>query len=284
MCDLMKYFKYLFVFILTMFIGVITVNACTPSDCCTSCGQSAPEAACKAGMTSDQKAKCSGGSSNNTTKTDPCKSLCDNMPGSTACRQCRGENPVDNSNNGGGNNNGGGSNNGGGGSTPISPDMSVAEICKVCKGYEKPPTGDGAQEVINLCSEAGCPIADEQKPGVITAPSTDYKEYDANDSNLTGCEKVFGSYRNGKFTDNKSLGYFLQLTFNIIKYVVPIILIVLTSVDFLKGIAASDKEIIKVATGKLTKRAIIALAIFLIPTILNLILGLVTTYGTCGIK
>ena len=55
-------------------------------------------------------------------------------------------------------------------------------------------------------------------------------------------------------------------------------------VDFLKAVSSGDKDIVKVATSKLVKRAIIALVIFLIPTLLQLVLGLVTSYGTCGIK
>ena len=51
--------------------------------------------------------------------------------------------------------------------------------------------------------------------------------YDSGDDKLKdlhGCEAFFGKIDNGKFVSKNSLGYFIQSIFNIVKYVVPIIL------------------------------------------------------------
>ena len=259
----------------------ITAYACSTSDGCTNCYPEAAATACRNSLNSQTQQQVK----------DQVKDKCAGMSGS-AYEQCKSgvtnankggtgtnSNPNTNTNNGGGS----GNNGGGGSTTTTTPDNTA--LCAICNSYNSDDANDPTDETKSQCQAAGCPIQEKQKSnGVITNSGTKYKDFDGNTDNLTGCERVFGSYSDGKFTDKKSLGYFLQMTFNIIKYIVPIILIVLTLVDFLKAIASSDKEIIKVATGKLTKRTIIALVIFLIPTILNLILGLVTTHGTCGIK
>lgn len=63
--------------------------------------------------------------------------------------------------------------------------------------------------------------------------------------------------------------------FNLIRIAVPIILIVMGSVDLAKAVLASDDKEIKAATGKLIKRAIAAAAVFFIVTIVDVVMGLV---------
>ena len=303
----MKKISYLLIAIFSFILLTNTVYACSTDDKCANCGDQNSRTSCASAFNSQVNSKCASSCKSgvpatvceqckssfgslapfnpntNTQKKDPCEYECGSSGNSTACSECR--RGTSNSNNNNNNNNNGGSNGSGsgynGGSTTI-PD-NQEELCELCQSFNSNSNSTATDELKNKCQEAGCPINEDNTPGVITAPGITYKD-NTDDTTLTGCEKIFGNYSNGKFTNTNSLGYFLSLSFKIIKYVVPIILIILTSVDFLKGIASSDKEIIKVATSKLTKRAIIALMIFLIPTILNFVLGMVTSYGTCGVK
>ena len=61
----------------------------------------------------------------------------------------------------------------------------------------------------------------------------------------------------------------------IIKILVPIILIILGSIDLAKASISSDEKALKDATVQFAKRVLIGLIIFFIPTILDFFLGLV---------
>lgn len=68
--------------------------------------------------------------------------------------------------------------------------------------------------------------------------------------------------------------------FPIIQIGIPIILIVMGSIDLGKAVLSSDDKEIKGATSKLIKRAIAAVAIFFVTTIVSLLMGLFTKSGT----
>ena len=70
--------------------------------------------------------------------------------------------------------------------------------------------------------------------------------------------------------------------FEIIKIGVPIILILMGAIDLGKAVLASDDKEIKAATGKLTKRAIAAVAVFFAVTIVDIVMGLVDRGGVDG--
>ncbi|MEG2232933.1 MAG: hypothetical protein RRY16_03110 [Bacilli bacterium] len=67
------------------------------------------------------------------------------------------------------------------------------------------------------------------------------------------------------------IGYLLF----VVKILVPLLLIILGTIDFSKAIITSDDKAIKEASSKLIKRVIIGVVIFLIPTILNFAFSLV---------
>jgi|GEM_PF-3072913 hypothetical protein len=71
--------------------------------------------------------------------------------------------------------------------------------------------------------------------------------------------------------------------FTWVKIAVPIIVIVLGSIDFGKAVLLNDKDALQKAGITFVKRCIIAVAIFFIPTILNYILEWVDS-STCGIS
>ncbi len=68
--------------------------------------------------------------------------------------------------------------------------------------------------------------------------------------------------------------------FPIIQIGIPIILIVMGSIDLGKAVLSSDDKEIKAATGKLIKRAIAAVAVFFVSTIVSLLMGMFGTSGT----
>ncbi len=68
-----------------------------------------------------------------------------------------------------------------------------------------------------------------------------------------------------------------------IRYIVPVVIIILTILDFIKAIAADNEDEIKKASGRFAKRLIVALIIFLLPLLLEFILGIFgqDTYQYC---
>lgn len=78
------------------------------------------------------------------------------------------------------------------------------------------------------------------------------------------CEELIGDELKG----------YIQQIVNIIKIVVPILLIVLGTIDFGKAIFVNDEGEMKKSQTKFIKRLIIAVAFFLVPTLLTLILNI----------
>lgn len=66
----------------------------------------------------------------------------------------------------------------------------------------------------------------------------------------------------------------------IIQIGIPIILIVMGSIDLGKAVLSSDDKEIKGATSKLIKRAIAAVAVFFVTTIVSLLMNLFDTADT----
>ena len=70
--------------------------------------------------------------------------------------------------------------------------------------------------------------------------------------------------------------------FNIIKILVPVILIIMGAIDLTKAVMASDDKEIKAATSKLIKRAIAAVAVFFIVTLVTVLMNLVSQSQQSG--
>lgn len=67
--------------------------------------------------------------------------------------------------------------------------------------------------------------------------------------------------------------------FPVIQIGIPIILIVMGAIDLGKAVLSSDDKEIKGATSKLVKRAIAAVAVFFIVTIVSLVMGMFDSSG-----
>ena len=61
----------------------------------------------------------------------------------------------------------------------------------------------------------------------------------------------------------------------VFKIVVPLLLIIFGMIDLGKAVIASKEDEIKKATGSLVRRAIAAVVIFLLPTLIGFIVGLI---------
>lgn len=83
------------------------------------------------------------------------------------------------------------------------------------------------------------------------------------------CESLLGSPND---TDPKSPAYYLSFVFSVLRYVAIIILIVFSIIDFVGASASQDDNELKKALGKVIKRAILCILIFILPTLLDVLL------------
>lgn len=100
------------------------------------------------------------------------------------------------------------------------------------------------------------------------------------DSAEIDCSSIFGP------EDNRNeLYHALQDIFNLLKFAAPILLIVLSTIDYIKAITSHDAEGLKKANEKFVKRLAIGVAIFMLPFILDFIFEVFGVYDiqTCGI-
>ena len=76
----------------------------------------------------------------------------------------------------------------------------------------------------------------------------------------------------------------LQEVFTIIRIAVPVLVVVLISVDMLSAVTSGDEKGVKEAQSRAIKRVIIGVVIFFIPTLVNFVLKMAGyVSGTCGI-
>lgn len=68
--------------------------------------------------------------------------------------------------------------------------------------------------------------------------------------------------------------------FPLIQIGIPILLIIMGSIDLGKAVLSSDDKAIKAAQGALIKRCIAAVAVFFVVTIVTLLMNLFTSSGT----
>lgn len=113
--------------------------------------------------------------------------------------------------------------------------------------------------------------------------SASTKKYDVSNINLVGA--VSDDLTNEEFDVCKSSG--IVKTFQIIGYclyvlkiVIPIILIIMGSIDFVKSMIAGDPNEIKNSISMFAKRGIAAVIIFFIPTVVGFVFSLVDNSGT----
>ena len=90
----------------------------------------------------------------------------------------------------------------------------------------------------------------------------------------------------GDPNDEESVAWLLQQVLNFIKVVGPLLVVVLSSIDFVKVIVNSDDDAMQKAFKKLGQRLILAALLFFIPTIVEALLDVFgfTSDSTCGLS
>lgn len=96
-----------------------------------------------------------------------------------------------------------------------------------------------------------------------------------------GCNSLFGSP-----SDPESVAWLLQQILNYLKILGPLLVLVLSSVDFAKAIISSDDDSLKKAQKKLVTRLLAAVLLFFIPFLVTWLLEIfgITSSATCGIE
>lgn len=69
----------------------------------------------------------------------------------------------------------------------------------------------------------------------------------------------------------------LQNVFNLVKIIVPLLVLGLSTVDFIKAVTAKDEKDTKKAFMTLLKRIVYAIILFILPMLINLLLDLFDT-------
>ena len=127
-------------------------------------------------------------------------------------------------------------------------------------------TGDGQQFGSNYANLGYGDPNNGSNNGNVTLD--DLKE-DLNSYNQsTTCNGILG-----KPGDEESVAWLLQQILNYIKILGPILVVILSSMDFAKAIIASDDESMKKAEKKLMIRLVLAVALFLVPTLVSVMLN-----------
>ena len=81
--------------------------------------------------------------------------------------------------------------------------------------------------------------------------------------------------------DLEPIARFLKYgVYPIIQIGIPILLILMGTIDLGKAVLSSDDKEIKGATSKLVKRAIAAIAVFFVATIVSLLMGMFKSSGS----
>ena len=81
-----------------------------------------------------------------------------------------------------------------------------------------------------------------------------------------------------------STANFLQEIFTFIRFLGPILAIVLSIIEFVKAAAAQDTDALMKAVKKTGWRIGLAIVLFFIPVIINAVFTIIGWYGTCGIN
>lgn len=110
-------------------------------------------------------------------------------------------------------------------------------------------------------------IAKSQVANLKQKVSDKYQE-----NNSWGCDALFGA----NYLKNSKTYQEIVKIVNIIKIIIPALLILYGTFDFAKATISSDTEEMKKCQVKFIKRVCIGVAIFFIPTLINVIIGLMS--------
>ena len=93
---------------------------------------------------------------------------------------------------------------------------------------------------------------------------------------------VPGSETLGFCANTANIWQIVGIALLIFKIVIPILLIVLGIIDFIRAMMGSKDDEIKKSARSLLMRAIAGVVIFFIPTIVSLVMGLISNFNDSG--
>ncbi len=102
------------------------------------------------------------------------------------------------------------------------------------------------------------------------------------ETEIDSCEGLLGK-KTGDEYDEGTVGYLLQQIFNYMKMAVVILVFAFSLIDYAKAIAAQDSEVFKKANVNFLKRIVFGIVFFLIPELVDIILGIIDS-SACGIR
>lgn len=110
------------------------------------------------------------------------------------------------------------------------------------------------------------------------------EENNGNKKDINSCQEILGDPN-----DTGSVAYLLQKLFDYIKILGPLLVIILSSMDFAKVVMTGDEKSMKKAQSNLGIRIACAVLLFFLPSIVELIINLVLNgqldaTKLCGIK
>mgnify|MGYP001851889980 CR=1 FL=1 len=82
------------------------------------------------------------------------------------------------------------------------------------------------------------------------------------------CEDIFGQ-------EEGELGWLLNLILGYIRVIGPILVVLLSAIDFIKAVVGTDEKAMKEAQSKLVIRLICAVGLFLVPTLVQVLLSFI---------
>ena len=118
------------------------------------------------------------------------------------------------------------------------------------------------------------------------ASLSDYDDIDLlneynKDQECTGDNSLLGNVN-----DENSVAWLLQQILNYIKILGPILVVILSSIDFASVVVKGDDEAMAKAKKKLITRLVLAACLFFIPVFVSAILDMfgITSNATCGLS
>ena len=168
-----------------------------------------------------------------------------------------------------------------------SSDMTINSVLKQYKEYKNANNEDGKKQCLNQFNK----LKSEINSYCVSVLNTlDYVEGNCLDKclklaqDIASAESEYG-LRTGVADEKCNIGRaLLNMIYNVLKwakYIAPVLVIILSILDFIKALASQNDEDMKKAQGKFIKRLIIAAILFLLPLIINFMLK---TFGLFSSK
>ena len=153
------------------------------------------------------------------------------------------------------------------------------EKCKKEITSDENKTDSQKQESLNKLN-----YSDEEIDEMLEKVDSDINNYEK--LNYQKASKLECAGLLGSITNPDEPAYYISMSFNIIKYLATIFLIVFTIVDYIKAVVSKDDEELSKTNAKFVKRFIFAIIIFVLPSLIIMVLewgGLINDPSICGI-